>query len=146
MITIRQALQNDIKDLAGLEQTVFSDPWSASALTETMQQKHAEIFIAEEDAQTIGWAIFYYVIDEGEIARIAVIPSKRKEGVAGCLFMHLRQYCIQKGIGSVFLEVREGNLPARAFYRKYGFSEDGIRKQYYHDPKEDAILMHLEIS
>lgn len=145
MVTIRQADSHDAKCLAKLEQVVFSDAWSETSVAETLKQHQASVFIAEEEKQIVGWLIFYYVLDEGEIARIAVIPSKRNAGVAGRLFEHMRKYCLESGIRTVFLEVRKSNLPARAFYQKHGFTEDGIRKQYYCDPKEDAVLMQIAI-
>lgn len=144
MITIRQAQTEDAVCLAKLEQIVFSDAWSETALVETLRQDRAYIFLAEEKNEVVGWLTFYSVLDEGEIARIAVIPSKRNAGVAGQLLEHLQKHCVESGIGTIFLEVRASNLPARTCYRKHGFLEDGIRKQYYSNPEEDAVLMHRE--
>ena len=80
-------------------------------------------------------------IDEGEIARIATAPSMRRQGAAGQMFQELVAFCEEQQITRIMLEVREGNKAARRFYEKCGFTEDGIRKNYYENPQENAILM-----
>lgn len=78
---------------------------------------------------------------EGEIARIAIAPSMRRQGAAGQMFQELVAFCEEQQITRIMLEVREGNKAARRFYEKCGFTEDGIRKNYYENPQENAILM-----
>ena len=89
----------------------------------------------------IGYVIFYYVLDEGEIARVAVDPAYRRKGAAARLLHAVEDFCEEKGIDRLMLEVRKSNVPAISFYREYGFAEDGIRKNYYKNPVEDAVLM-----
>ena len=90
--------------------------------------------------------IFYYVLDEGEIARIAVSPQHRRKGIGDRLFTGVLKECEKKVITRILLDVRVSNEPAIAFYKKCGFNEDGIRKGFYEQPKENALLMSKEIT
>ena len=154
MLIIQRAQSADISKIADLEKEIFSDAWSEKSLLETWNQKNAEIFIAKntqkgmqeekkDTYQIAGYVIFYYVLDEGEIARIAVSPAFRRCGTATQIFRKLQEFCGEKEIKKIMLEVRESNEAARAFYKKCGFEEDGIRKNYYEDPKENAVLMSV---
>lgn len=141
MTEIRRISENDIEAIASLEAGIFSDPWSVKSIKETYENKSALILGAYQEEALIGYVIFYYVLDEGEIARIAVSPSCRRRGVAYQIFKELLQFCNQKEIERILLDVRISNEAAIAFYRKSGFSEDGIRKNFYDNPKEHALLM-----
>jgi ribosomal-protein-alanine N-acetyltransferase len=83
----------------------------------------------------------WILLDEGEIARIAVQPSFREKGIGTLLTAHLLYYAQSQNVQNVFLEVRESNIPARKIYQKAGFKEIGIRKKYYTLPTENAIIM-----
>ena len=138
---ICKAELSDLPEIAALESKIFSDAWSLKSLEETWNQKNAVIFAAKTEGKTEGYLIFYYVLDEGEIARIATAPSVRRKGAAGHIFRELLAFCAEQQITRIMLDVRESNEAARRFYEKYGFTEDGIRKNYYENPKENAILM-----
>lgn len=137
-------VESHIADVARLEADIFPDAWSEAAVRETFCQNQAVILGAWEGETLVGYLIFYYVLDEGEIARIAVDASCRRQGAAGCLFSELVKWCAEKQIRKIMLDVRESNAAAIAFYRKCGFTGDGIRKRYYTDPVEDAVLMSME--
>ena len=145
MIKISLISENDIAAVAALEKEIFSDAWSEKSVRETYEQNHALIIGAWEEETFAGYVIFYYVLDEGEIARIAVSPECRRKGVAGRLFTGILKECEKKEITRILLDVRVSNEPAIAFYKKCGFTEDGIRKGFYEQPKEDAVLMSREI-
>ena len=93
-----------------------------------------------------GYCIVYFVLDEGEIARIAVDTSCRRQGVGCKILNQVNQICVEKGITRLMLDVRESNESARKFYLSYGFQEDGIRKNFYDMPKEHAVLMSKDIA
>lgn len=144
MWKIRRILSDQEKEtaeLAALEKRVFPDPWTSRGIMETLCQDNAMAFGIWKDGILAGYVIFYYVLDEGEIARIAVDPSCRRQGAAGRLCERLEEICREKGIRRLLLEVRRSNEAAAAFYQKWGFTEDGIRKDYYESPREDAVLM-----
>lgn len=141
---IREVREHDIADVAALEKDIFPDPWTESGIRETLRQKNTILLGAWKNGIMIGYVILYYVLNEGEIARIAVGRSHRRQGCAGYLFERLRDICGGKGITRMMLEVRESNAAAVSFYKKYGFTEDGVREKYYRNPCEDAILMSVE--
>lgn len=133
---------NTINAVADLEVKIFSDAWSAKAIESTVAQKHAYCTVIKEDKEIIGYYLCYFVLDEWEIARIAVAPQVRRSGVGQILFDHMLQVCEEKGIGRLLLDVRESNEAAICFYKKNGFIVDGIRKNFYGGANpENAILM-----
>ena len=146
MAEIKRISENDIETVAALESEIFSDSWSAKSIKETYENKAALILGAYQNDALIGYVIFYYVLDEGEIARIAVSPSHRRQGVAEEIFAGLLDFCKENNIERILLDVRISNEPAIAFYRKSGFADDGIRKNFYENPKEHALLMSADVS
>ena len=146
MAKIRRISESDIEAVASLESEIFPDPWSTKSIRETHELGSALILGAYKDNALVGYVIFYYVLDEGEIARIAVSPSHRRQGVADQIFAGLLEFCAQKNIERILLDVRMSNETAIAFYRKSGFIEDGIRKNFYDNPKEHALLMSVDVA
>lgn len=144
MWALRKAGKEEAADIAVLEEEVFPDPWTQNSVRETLLQRNTEVFCAWKGRELIGYVILYYVLDEGEIARIAVKSSYRRQGAAGQLLEQALRACRDKGIVRLMLEVRESNETAVSFYRKHGFTEDGVRKGYYTNPKEDALLMSMQ--
>ncbi|BDF32493.1 ribosomal-protein-alanine N-acetyltransferase RimI [Lachnospiraceae bacterium] len=141
MFEVRQIEETDIDRIACLEQQIFPDSWSYEAVRDTYRQDNSVLFGAFDGGRLIGYLIVYYVLDEGEIARIAVEEGSRRQGAAGHMLLKLEDFCEEKGIARLMLEVRESNEAAAAFYKDYGFEEDGVRKGYYANPLEDAVLM-----
>lgn len=145
MFCIRKMRTEDIEAVAGLERDIFSDPWSANALTETLAQKQTLLLAAYENKTLVGYLILYYVLEDGEIARIAVAEDWRRKGVASKLLKELALLCEDIGVTKLLLDVRESNASAYAFYEKQGFVRDGVRRNYYTNPTEDAVLMSCEL-
>ena len=129
MFCIRRMRDEDLADVARLEKEIFSDPWSENAIRESMEQSQTLLLSALEDGVLVGYLIVYYVLEDGEIARIAVESDFRRNGVASRLLKELAFICES----------------AKAFYKKKGFVLDGVRKNYYTNPTENAILMSLEL-
>lgn len=100
-----------------------------------------KVFAAFRDEKIAGFLILSTVLDEAEILEVAVSENLRRNGIASELMTGIFEWCKENGIGQIFLEVRESNFPARAYYRKFGFAEDGVRKNYYRNPSENAVLM-----
>ena len=145
MLLIRKMKKEDIPAVAVLEKEIFPDPWSEQALAESLEQNHTLLLTAYEDRQLIGYLILYYALEDGEIARIAVIPEKRRQGVGARLLLELENLCELNGITKLLLDVRESNAGAVSFYKDYGFTEDGIRRKFYSDHVEDAVLMSRQL-
>ena len=140
MPIFRKATEQEIEEIAKIEAKVFSDAWSNKSILETYQQTQAMVAVAVEE-NVVGYCILYIALDEGEIARIAVEPEWRKQGVGQGLLDYICDWCKQQGVERLLLDVREGNDGARRFYEKYGFVIDGIRKSFYENPRENAVLM-----
>ena len=141
MFCIRRMREEDLADVARLEKEIFSDPWSENAIRESMEQSQTLLL----SGVLVGYLIVYYVLEDGEIARIAVESDFRRNGVASRLMKELAFICADNGVNKLLLDVRESNESAKAFYKKKGFVLDGVRKNYYTNPTENAILMSLEL-
>ena len=136
--------RSHIEQIAALERECFSTPWSEAMLTEVLFDAQASFIVAEsEDGGVLGYAGLHVVLDEGYIDNVAVEPAARRHGVADEL---LDVFCRfgQAHLAFLTLEVRASNAPAIALYRKHGFEEAGRRKNYYQQPREDAIIMTRE--
>ncbi len=140
--TIRDAEPALIPQIEALEKRCFSLPWTQEQLRGQLRDAQHEFLAAlDPDDGLLGYVGMLYVLDEGYISNVAVEPDCRCTGVGDALIEALEARCVQHGLSFATLEVREGNLPARALYEKHGFENVGRRKAYYDRPKEDAILM-----
>ena len=138
---IRPMTQNDCEQVAAIEAVSFSMPWSLKAFTDTVEKDNFRYFVAEEAGEILGYCGFLFVLDEAEIPNVCVKSSARKQGVGKKMMNELIEEAKKLGISTLFLEVRESNAAARALYKSLGFAEDGIRKNFYEQPVEHAILM-----
>lgn len=145
MPIFRKGILEDIKQIAELETQTFSDAWTSQSIKDTFSQKQAFITIVQLAGFVAGYCIIYHVPEEAEIARIAVDSRFRRRGLGKGLLDYTCSCCRQMQIDRMLLDVRESNAPARAFYKKYGFKTDGVRKNFYEMPKENAILMSLQL-
>ncbi|MBQ2923226.1 MAG: ribosomal protein S18-alanine N-acetyltransferase [Tyzzerella sp.] len=145
MQIFRNMTEQDVIPVAELEKKVFSDAWTSTGIYETFCQDQAFVTVAENDGEIVGYCIIYYVMDEAEIARIAVDEKVRRQGVGRGLLDFVCECCKVKHVQRLLLDVRESNESARRFYEQYGFAVDGIRKNFYDRPKENAVLMSKSI-
>ena len=133
-----------IPAIAALERTCFSHPWSEAMLAEALYNDAACFIVAQgEDGTVLGYAGLHVILDEGYIDNVAVDPAYRRQGVADALIGAFTRFGAAK-LAFLTLEVRASNAPAIALYEKHGFYEVGRRKNYYDDPREDAVLMTRE--
>jgi [ribosomal protein S18]-alanine N-acetyltransferase len=144
-IRLRAATEEDVEAMAELESRAFSDPWPASAFLDLMRQPYARLTVAVDARGALcGYCILLHVLDEGEIANIAVQPSFWRRGVASRLLDESLADAVTRGLASVFLEVRVSNEPAKQLYLSRGFVPIGRRRAYYHDPLEDAMVLRWQ--
>lgn len=124
--------------VAELEQLCFSDPWSADALAEELNNPCAHFLTALDGDTAVGYLGCHHVADEGFIANVAVHPSHRRQGVARALVAAaIEQGC---ALSRLTLEVRASNAAAIALYESLGFVKDGVRPRFYAHPAEDACI------
>ena len=138
-----------LPQVAALEKVCFpADPWSGELFRAALEcpDTTPTLLVAEkEDGAVLGYAVMSAVLDEGNLDNIAVAPSCRRQGVADALLSALTDFA-EGRLSVLLLEVRASNLPAIALYEKHGFVPVGRRKNYYDSPKEDALLMTLNLS
>ncbi len=138
---IRYASVSDVLKIAEISGRAFSGGWNADDIAGTIDQTQARVFVYEEGNEVLGYVIFYFAADEGEIPSIAVKETARRRGVASGLLNALFEESRKLGVQKVFLEVREHNEPAQKLYRKHGFLYVGERKRFYTEPDEDAHIL-----
>ncbi|MCI8647121.1 MAG: ribosomal protein S18-alanine N-acetyltransferase [Firmicutes bacterium] len=133
---------SDVDIIAELEQICFAIPWTReSILRELEENSMALYFIAEIDGTPVGYGGMWIIVDEGHIINIAVLPQFRGRHIASLLMAVLIAFGETRGVTRFTLEVRSSNEPAKAVYRKFLFKEEGLRRGYYQDNGEDAIIM-----
>ena len=145
-ITIRRMTAEDIEQVLEVERASFHDPWSREVFNATLLLPYAYYYVAEvwtEDAgaRIVGECGVRDIFGEGEITNVAVHPDFRGAGIAGRMFGTLIEESLLRGMTAFTLEVRAGNLPAIALYRKFGFGTEGVRVGFYENPVEDALIM-----
>ena len=141
-LIVRRGVVTDADDIAALEVVCFADPWSKESLVyELSENPRAVYIVAEVDGHVVGYVGVWGIVDEGHITNVAVSPDYRRKNIGSLLIYHMLKATTQAGLVRHTLEVRAGNAPAQALYRKYGFEEAGICKGYYQDNGEDAIIM-----
>ena len=140
---IRRSRPDDATAIAEMEENIFNDPWGKKDIFSYICSDNGMCFTALDDSGVIGYILGTKIPPESEIYRIAVREDKRQRGIGYRLLSYALKTERGSGVETVFLEVRSRNLPARALYKAYGFNEIGIRKNYYQNPSDDAIIMML---
>lgn len=138
---IRPMKTEDCEQVAAIEAVSFSMPWSLRAFTETLEKSNFRYFVAEEAGEILGYCGFLYVLDEAEIPNVCVKASARQMGIGRRMMTVLIEEAKKLGMAMLYLEVRESNVAARRLYSSLGFEENGIRKNFYEQPVEHAVLM-----
>lgn len=138
---IRKMTKDDLEAAAEIEAACFRQCWSKPMLEESFASAWNLFLGAEESGRLMGYGIVSVIAGEGEVLRIAVLKGYRRRGIGRELLEVMAEAARQKGAQGLTLEVRESNLTARNLYLCAGFQEEGRRKAYYREPKEDAIIM-----
>ena len=148
---IRRMTPQDIPAVVEIEKECFSLPWSANSFEDSLSRADTIFLVCEEtDAADKGTCIagymgLYVSFDEASVTNVAVSPSHRKKGYGEALVAASKEAAKAAGAETIFLEVRVSNEPAISLYKKLGFAELGIRKNFYEHPVEDAIIMKVGI-
>ncbi len=144
-VKVRGMRCGDIPTVLEIERCSFPSPWSERAfMRELKQNRYAEYIVAEHEDTVIGYAGMWLFVHETHVTNIAVCSDWRGRGVGGHLLRSLMKMAARRGIGRMTLEVRMSNEGARRFYRTYGFKTGGVRRNYYSDTGEDAVIMYCE--
>lgn len=137
------SLEDDrfIDDIMEIEYSCFAIPWSRNMFLEELSKPIAYYIGMEHEGKLVAYGGFWKVLDEGHITNIAVMEHYRKQGIGKRIIEKMLSLCKDLDIHSVTLEVRKSNFPAIALYESVGFERAGIRKEYYENNKEDAVIM-----
>ena len=143
-MTITEMKAAHVPQVAELERICFADPWSEKSVASELDNKWALWFVALEEDKVAGYIGSQTSIDETDVMNVAVHPDFRRRGIAETLVNALVTELKNRGSHALMLEVRASNAPAIALYEKLGFVQVGCRKNYYRNPKEDALILRKE--
>ena len=141
---ITKMLQCHVPQIAELEKLCFNDPWSENSITSELDNRLSCWLVAIADDKVVGYVGSQTVLGETDMMNIAIHPDYRKQGIATELISALIEALNERGSHSLMLEVRASNEPAKSLYLKLGFDVVGVRKNYYRNPREDALILRKE--
>ena len=133
-----------VSQVAELEKICFSDPWSERSVASELENPLSLWLVAQEGERVAGYIGSQSVMGESDMMNVAVHPDFRRRGIAEALCRALVEALKEKGNHCLTLEVRASNAPAISLYEKLGFTQVGLRKNYYRNPKEDALILRKE--
>lgn len=149
-VQISEMTADDVEAVYEIEKSSFNNPWSLEDIRKTIDEEYGYFYkpyvAKDEDGNIRGFVILMIVEDEAEIADIAVDPSSRGLGIGKSLLCYALNYARFYGITNIYLEVRETNEVAKSLYISSGFEPVGVRRNYYKNPTEDAIIMKKTLS
>lgn len=143
---IRSMTKDDVDSVYIVEEDCFTDPWSKESIRKELKNDLARYLVAELDNKIVGYVGVWFVVDEGHITNVAVHSDYRGKKIGDKLVKEMVKLCKESKLVAMTLEVRSSNTVAQNLYRKYGFKMGGIRKEYYSDNKEDAIIMWNQLN
>jgi len=155
---IRAAVVDDVGAVAEIEAISFSNPWPPETFRSLISEGRAHILVAEgavedvvggidgeidgeTDGEIMGYAVVWWVMEQGELANLAVRESHQGKGIGSALLDRVTGDAAAQGVESLFLEVRKSNERALGLYLARGFTQIAVRRDYYQNPKEDAQIL-----
>ncbi len=141
MITFRNMVLEDIEQVIAIENSVYTNPWPASAFEPSLLES---AYVLDFAGVIVGFVICIVVIEECTIINVAISPDHQRCGYGRLLFNELLQTLSERDIQLYYLDVRESNIAARKLYEGLGFKRIALRKSYYSHPDEDAVVMCLD--
>lgn len=146
-VVMRPMLLDDIPDILIIEHESFTLPWSSEAFrNELTHNQFARYLVMEKDGKPVGYAGMWTVLDEAHVTNIAIRTAYRGQGLGELLLRRMMSYAWELGMIRITLEVRVSNHVAQSLYEKLGFRGIGLRKGYYSDNGEDALIMWADLT
>jgi ribosomal-protein-alanine N-acetyltransferase len=145
---LRRMTRRDLPEVLGIERRSFSNPWPPSTFEGEIQNQGLSfpiVVVDEGTGRIAGYVIYWIIRDEAQINNVAVHPDYRRRRVGETMLREILAALRTESVEFISLEVRAGNGAARALYEKLGFKQIGIRKEYYTNPVEDAVVMGLTL-
>lgn len=140
-MNIRKMQSCDVEQVAALEQSCFSQPWSLNAFRDVLTCEYRVLFVALDGERVIGECMLTDIAGEGEITNVAVSEAYRGQGIAKELLGAVLKEGSRRSISAYTLEVRQSNAAAIGLYQYFGFVTEGVRKNFYDKPVEDGLIM-----
>lgn len=143
---VRPMQMDDLQAILEIEHAAFSTPWSLKAfIAELKDNEYARYLCLELDGQVIGYMGLWFILDEGHITNVAIAPNYRGQHWGEYLMRSMMSRMVEEGMERMTLEVRASNFSAQSLYKRLGFTVAGVRKGYYADSQEDALIMWAEL-
>lgn len=141
-VTLAPMRRRHLRGVLAIEEQVYPKPWSmALFLSELGLSDQRTYLVAKVDGRVVGYGGVMYVLPDAHVTTLAVDPAVQRQAIATRLLLALCRAAITKGATALTLEVRTSNAAAQELYRRFGFAPAGVRKGYYSDTGEDAIVM-----
>ncbi|MBQ7630976.1 MAG: ribosomal protein S18-alanine N-acetyltransferase, partial [Selenomonadaceae bacterium] len=140
-IIFRKMTADDVETVAEIEFKSFSLPWTLEDFWHEVLNKDSESIVAEIDGKVVAYACVWISFDEADVANIAVAENFRGQGIGKKLFAEVLRRVKMRGVNALTLEVRVSNTAAIKLYESFGLRSVGVRKKYYCNPEEDALIM-----
>ena len=144
-LIIEMMTSKDIDGVFEVEKNCFEHHWSKELFKKELINENARYLVAKLGGKIVGYVGIWLILDEGHITNVAVHNDYRGQKIGDKLVQALVNLCKENNINSMTLEVRVSNIVAQNLYKNYGFKLAGIRKEYYSDNKEDAMIMWNDI-
>lgn len=144
-VKVRNLLKSDAEQIAEINKKCFTRPWSLEAMKKESKNNLASYKVLEIGEDVIGYGGFWLVMDEAEITNVAVLEEYRGQHFSKLIMVELMKTAKERGANYMTLEVRSKNQVAKNLYKDLGFKMDGMRKNYYNNPKDDCFLMSLNL-
>ena len=142
---IRKMTGRDLDEIMQIELQSFTLPWSRQSYENELNNRYATYIVADYEGEVAAYGGMWVVVEEAHITNEAVAPRYRRQGMGSRLLQALLNIARQKRVCRVYLEVRASNLAAMRLYSAQGFIPTGVRRQYYSDNDEDAIVMMKQL-
>jgi len=136
-------LERDVDRVVELEASAFGSPWDAETFRRLLGRTGAELMVVDVSDEDVAYAVLWCILDQGELANIAVDEAWRRRGIGARLLDRVLERAKERGVKDLFLEVRQSNNVARDLYLRRGFTSIGMRRNYYDSPREDACVLRI---
>ena len=141
-VTVRRLAAEDVDAVVAIETEAFASPWQRETFLDLLDRPGLELLVMEDSvAGIVGYAVLWCIVDQGELANMAITPNFRRRGLGSLLLARVLDVAREREVETVYLEVRASNESAVRLYTRFGFTEVGTRRAYYDRPKEDALVM-----
>lgn len=137
--------QDDLDDVLRIERASFEQPYSREIIEQELKIPAAQVWVVLHRGKIVAYIDFWVVKDEMELVSIAVSPRYKRKGVGDFMMHRMCRFADQHRARFIYLDVRQSNSAAQGLYEKFGFQKVGLRRRYYTDNREDAIIMKKEL-